>query len=147
MRYFGVFLAAIPSTANGPCILTWQANNVRGISLFLPLFSPLLCNFALLQINHGLTKQNTGQWKRALVSALSVGLGAIGGVTGYVFLRLLLIFIHTSLVSSLSIIRNHLLTEKCQFVKKIDPWYFELKINPIIHPESRRVLRQRDSSW
>lgn len=35
VRYFGVFLAAIPSTANGPCILTWQANNVRGISLSL----------------------------------------------------------------------------------------------------------------
>lgn len=57
VRYFGVFLAAIPSTANGPCILTWQANNVRG------------------------------QWKRALVSALSVGLGAIGGVTGSMVFR------------------------------------------------------------
>lgn len=156
VRYFGVFLAAIPSTANGPCILTWQANNVRGISLFLslcPLSSAIFTN----QPRTNQTKKNTGQWKRALVSALSVGLGAIGGVTGYVlllppFLLLLLFFfsssslIHSS-ISSLSIIRNHLLTEKCQFVKKIDPWYFELKINPIIHPESRRVLPQRDSSW
>lgn len=57
VRYFGVFLAAIPSTANGPCILTWQANNVRGISLSsLPPLSALL---HFLQINHGLTKHKT----------------------------------------------------------------------------------------
>lgn len=41
VRYFGVFLAAIPSTANGPCILTWQANNVRGISFSLSSRLPL----------------------------------------------------------------------------------------------------------
>lgn len=61
-----------------------------------------------LQTDHELTKQNTGQWKRALVSALSVGLGAIGGVTGYVLLRLLvLLFIDSSSISSLSIFRNN----------------------------------------
>lgn len=61
----------------------------------LSLPSPL----QFLQTDHELTKKqkNTGQWKRALVSALSVGLGAIGGVTGYVLLLLLLhllLFIH-----------------------------------------------------
>lgn len=51
VRYFGVFLAAIPSTANGPCILTWQANNVRGISLSLSSLSPLLRIFYKLTTN------------------------------------------------------------------------------------------------
>ncbi|KAF2215432.1 hypothetical protein CERZMDRAFT_110107 [Cercospora zeae-maydis SCOH1-5] len=51
-RYFGVFLAASTGLANAPCILTWQANNVRG------------------------------QWKRALVSTMAVGSGAVGGVIG-----------------------------------------------------------------
>ncbi|KAI5362180.1 putative major facilitator superfamily, MFS transporter superfamily [Septoria linicola] len=57
VRYFAVFLTAIPGIANAPCILTWQANNVRG------------------------------QWKRALVSALSVGFGAIGGIIGSLVFR------------------------------------------------------------
>ncbi|CAK1364819.1 putative transporter [Cercospora beticola] len=52
VRYFGVFLAAVAGLANAPCLLTWQANNVRG------------------------------QWKRALVSTFAVGAGAIGGVIG-----------------------------------------------------------------
>lgn len=74
----------------------------------LPSLPPLFAILHFLQINHKLTKQNTGQWKRALVSALSVGLGAIGGVTGYVLLLLILLFIHSSsLVSSLSISRNN----------------------------------------
>lgn len=56
VRYFGVFLAAIPSTANGPCILTWQANNVRGISFFPSFSTPV--SLDALQINHKLTKPN-----------------------------------------------------------------------------------------
>ena len=30
VRYFGVFLATISANANIPCILTYQANNIRG---------------------------------------------------------------------------------------------------------------------
>ncbi|KAH9874109.1 hypothetical protein IAQ61_004737 [Plenodomus lingam] len=51
-RYFGVFLATAAANANVPCILTWQANNIRG------------------------------QWKRALCSATLVGMGGVGGVIG-----------------------------------------------------------------
>lgn len=66
------------------------------VSLSFSLSSRLSANFT----NQPQTNQtqNPGQWKRALVSALSVGLGAIGGVTGYVLLRFLLLhlllFIH-----------------------------------------------------
>jgi hypothetical protein len=52
VRYFGVFLATAAANANVPCILTWQANNIRG------------------------------QWKRALCSATLVGAGGIGGIIG-----------------------------------------------------------------
>lgn len=45
VRYFGVFLATAGCNANVPCVLTWQANNIRG------------------------------QWKRALCSATLVGAG------------------------------------------------------------------------
>ncbi|KAJ9624448.1 hypothetical protein H2203_005183 [Taxawa tesnikishii (nom. ined.)] len=51
-RYFGVFLATTACNANIPCVLTWQANNIRG------------------------------QWKRALCSATLVGAGGIGGIIG-----------------------------------------------------------------
>ncbi|KAF7189398.1 High-affinity nicotinic acid transporter [Pseudocercospora fuligena] len=51
-QYFGVFFAALPQCAMVPALLTWQANNIRG------------------------------QWKRALVSAFSVGAGAAGGLGG-----------------------------------------------------------------
>ena len=57
VRYFGVFLATIAANANVPCILTWQANNIRG------------------------------QWKRALCSATLVGTGGIGGIIGSVVFR------------------------------------------------------------
>merc|ERR1712098_565258 len=30
VRYFGVFLATTAANANVPCVLTWQANNIRG---------------------------------------------------------------------------------------------------------------------
>ncbi|RMZ80384.1 hypothetical protein DV738_g2781, partial [Chaetothyriales sp. CBS 135597] len=52
VRYFGVFLATSACNTNVPCILTWQANNIRG------------------------------QWKRALCSATLVGFGGIGGIIG-----------------------------------------------------------------
>ncbi|RMZ87274.1 hypothetical protein DV736_g5504, partial [Chaetothyriales sp. CBS 134916] len=52
VRYLGVFLATTACNANVPCILTWQANNIRG------------------------------QWKRALCSATLVGFGGIGGIIG-----------------------------------------------------------------
>lgn len=51
-RYFGVFCATTACNANIPCVLTWQANNIRG------------------------------QWKRALCSATLVGAGGIGGIIG-----------------------------------------------------------------
>jgi len=57
VRYFGVFLATIACNANIPCVLTWQANNIRG------------------------------QWKRALCSATLVGAGGIGGIIGSTVFR------------------------------------------------------------
>ena len=56
-RYFGVFLATTAANANVPCVLTWQANNIRG------------------------------QWKRALCSATLVGAGGIGGIIGSTVFR------------------------------------------------------------
>jgi hypothetical protein len=52
VRYAGVFLATAAANANVPCVLTWQANNIRG------------------------------QWKRALCSATLVGAGGFGGIIG-----------------------------------------------------------------
>jgi hypothetical protein len=52
VRYFGVFLATAGANANVPCVLTWQANCIRG------------------------------QWKRALCSATLVGAGGLGGIIG-----------------------------------------------------------------
>jgi hypothetical protein len=57
VRYFGVFLATIGCNANIPCVLTYQANNIRG------------------------------QWKRALCSATLVGAGGIGGIIGSTVFR------------------------------------------------------------
>ena len=57
VRYFGVFLATIGCNANVPCVLTYQANNIRG------------------------------QWKRALASATLVGAGGIGGIIGSTVFR------------------------------------------------------------
>jgi MFS family permease len=57
LRYFGVFLATIGANANVPCILTYQANNIRG------------------------------QWKRALCSATLVGFGGVGGIIGSTVFR------------------------------------------------------------
>ena len=56
-RYFGVFLAVTAANANVPCVLTYQANNIRG------------------------------QWKRALASATLVGSGGIGGIIGSTVFR------------------------------------------------------------
>jgi hypothetical protein len=57
VRYFGAFLATTAGNAAVPCILTWQANNIRG------------------------------QWKRALCSATLVGAGGIGGIVGSTVFR------------------------------------------------------------
>jgi hypothetical protein len=57
VRYFGVFIATIACNANVPCVLTYQANNIRG------------------------------QWKRALCSATLVGAGGIGGIVGSTVFR------------------------------------------------------------
>ncbi|KIW29723.1 uncharacterized protein PV07_05513 [Cladophialophora immunda] len=57
VRYFGVFIATSACNANVPCVLTWQANNIRG------------------------------QWKRALCSATLVGAGGIGGIIGSTVFR------------------------------------------------------------
>lgn len=58
VRYFGAFVATAMSQANIPCILAWQANNVRG------------------------------QWKRAFTSAAVVGAGGVGGIIGSLVFRL-----------------------------------------------------------
>jgi hypothetical protein len=57
VRYFGAFLATTAGNAAVPCVLTWQANNIRG------------------------------QWKRALCSATLVGAGGIGGIVGSTVFR------------------------------------------------------------
>ncbi|KAL8990187.1 MAG: hypothetical protein Q9169_008187 [Polycauliona sp. 2 TL-2023] len=56
-RYFGVFLVTAGVNANIPTALAYQANNVRG------------------------------QWKRAFCSALFVGFGGIGGISGGTIFR------------------------------------------------------------
>ncbi|KAK2743950.1 hypothetical protein FQN55_006999 [Onygenales sp. PD_40] len=57
VRYFGAFVTTAACNATVPCILTWQANNIRG------------------------------QWKRALCSATLVGTGGIGGIIGTTVFR------------------------------------------------------------
>ncbi|KAK2799595.1 hypothetical protein FQN50_008433 [Emmonsiellopsis sp. PD_5] len=57
VRYFGAFITTAACNATVPCILTWQANNIRG------------------------------QWKRALCSATLVGTGGIGGIIGTTVFR------------------------------------------------------------
>lgn len=57
VRYVGAFITTTACNANVPCILTWQANNIRG------------------------------QWKRALCSATLVGTGGIGGIIGTTVFR------------------------------------------------------------
>ncbi|KAL9596320.1 MAG: hypothetical protein Q9219_005874 [cf. Caloplaca sp. 3 TL-2023] len=56
-RYFGVFLLTAGVNANIPVALAYQANNVRG------------------------------QWKRAFCSAMFVGFGGIGGISGGTIFR------------------------------------------------------------
>ncbi|KAJ6438107.1 transposase-like protein [Purpureocillium lavendulum] len=57
VRYLGAFITTTACNANVPCILTWQANNIRG------------------------------QWKRAFCSATLVGTGGIGGIIGTTVFR------------------------------------------------------------
>lgn len=57
VRYFGVFLVTASSNANIPTALAYLANNVRG------------------------------QWKRAFCSALFVGFGSMGGISGGTIFR------------------------------------------------------------
>ncbi|KAJ9616678.1 hypothetical protein H2200_000397 [Cladophialophora chaetospira] len=57
VRYFGVFIATTGCNANVPCVMTWQANNIRG------------------------------QWKRAFCSATLVGFAGIGGIMGSTVFR------------------------------------------------------------
>ncbi|KAG6010368.1 hypothetical protein E4U21_006932 [Claviceps maximensis] len=57
VRYFGVFLVTAGANSNVPCIMSFQANNVRG------------------------------QWKRAFCSATLVGFGGIGGICGSLVFR------------------------------------------------------------
>ncbi|PGG97763.1 hypothetical protein GX51_07144 [Blastomyces parvus] len=57
VRYFGAFLTTTACNATVPCILTWQANNIRG------------------------------QWKRALCSATLVGTGGVGAIIGTTVFR------------------------------------------------------------
>jgi hypothetical protein len=57
VRYFGAFITTTACNSVVPCIMTWQANNIRG------------------------------QWKRALCSATLVGTGGIGGIIGSTVFR------------------------------------------------------------
>ncbi|KIX04386.1 uncharacterized protein Z518_05254 [Rhinocladiella mackenziei CBS 650.93] len=57
VRYFGVFLTTAGANANIPASMAYQANNIRG------------------------------QWKRAFCSALLVGFGGIGGISGSLVFR------------------------------------------------------------
>lgn len=57
VRYFGVFLAVMGISANIPTIMAYQANNI------------------------------TGQWKRAMSSAIFVGMGGVGGIAGALVFR------------------------------------------------------------
>ncbi|EXJ68736.1 uncharacterized protein A1O5_08530 [Cladophialophora psammophila CBS 110553] len=55
--YFGAFLSTVAVNANIPCIMAYQANNIRG------------------------------HWKRAFSSALFVGMGGVGGIAGSLVFR------------------------------------------------------------
>ncbi|EFX00902.1 major facilitator superfamily MFS-1 [Grosmannia clavigera kw1407] len=57
VRYFGIFLVTAGANSNVPCIMSYQANNIRG------------------------------QWKRAFASATLVGFGGLGGVCGSLVFR------------------------------------------------------------
>ncbi|OCT49468.1 phthalate transporter [Cladophialophora carrionii] len=57
VRYFGGFLVAGAANANAPCVLAWQANNIRG------------------------------QWKRAFCSATIIGTGGLGAIVGALCFR------------------------------------------------------------
>lgn len=57
VRYFGVFLFVCGSNSNIPSIMAYQANNI------------------------------VGQAKRAMASALLVGLGGVGGIAGSLIFR------------------------------------------------------------
>jgi MFS family permease len=57
VRYFGVFLTVMGTSANIPTIMAYQANNI------------------------------VGQWKRAMSSAIFVGMGGIGGIAGALVFR------------------------------------------------------------
>lgn len=75
VRYFGVFLITTACNANVPCILTFQANNIRG-------------ELHKSNEDHSSTADNkAGQWKRALCSATLVGTGGIGGIIGSTVFR------------------------------------------------------------
>jgi len=93
-RYFGVFLATVAANANVPCILTYQANNIRG------------------------------QWKRALCSATLVGAGGIGGIVGSTVFRSQDApnyrpgIICTMIASGLSLIITAMLTVKFHLANK-----------------------------
>ena len=56
-QYFGIFLVAAGSNAQIPCVMAWQANNIRG------------------------------QWKRAFSSASLITLGGLGGIVGGLVFR------------------------------------------------------------
>ncbi|KAM5352980.1 hypothetical protein ACJ41O_005702 [Fusarium nematophilum] len=57
VRFFGLFLATAGINANLPAIMAYQANNIRG------------------------------QWKRASSSAVLVGMGGVGGISGSLVFR------------------------------------------------------------
>jgi hypothetical protein len=57
VRYFGVFLVTAGANSNVPATMTYQANNIRG------------------------------QWKRAFCSAIFVGFGGLGGISGSLVFR------------------------------------------------------------
>ncbi|KAF1837178.1 MFS general substrate transporter [Decorospora gaudefroyi] len=57
VRYFGIFLLAGSCNSGIPCVMAYQANNIRG------------------------------QWKRAFASATLVGAGGIGGIAGSTVFR------------------------------------------------------------
>ncbi|CAH0025579.1 unnamed protein product [Clonostachys rhizophaga] len=58
VRFFGLYLASAGINANLPVIMAYQANNIRG------------------------------QWKRASASAVMVGLGGFGGISGSLVFRI-----------------------------------------------------------
>lgn len=57
VKFFGVFLTVMGISANIPTIMAYQANNI------------------------------TGQWKRAMSSAIFVGMGGVGGIAGALVFR------------------------------------------------------------